>query len=488
MKSEVARGARDHSAFTALDLFSGAGGFSLGLELVGFRSLGAIDISEIAGRTYAQNFGERPLSRFGPNKGDLRKVKPGELTDALRSERVKELDLLVAAPPCQGFSRVGRGKLDSMAEKAGAFVLDPRNHLYRQAIAILHELRPRMFLYENVAGILHVRGQNIAEKVCRAVAGAGYRVRCALLNSAWYGVAQSRERLFIIGVREDLDEEPAFPARERTVTVRRGNLSQATMNPGLWEDDSYFIPFADLPSARRLSPAVSVRAALADLPAYRKHLTALRNGKSIRARRELAEVLEYARAPSNKFCRLMRSWPNLPSGSEVFDHFCRWTPRDFETFRRMKPGDRYTEALAIARERYAEAREAYEEGRGPFPRKAEFIPPYPDDCFDEKWRKLASFEPSYTITAHLSKDTYSHIHFDSTQARSITLREAARLQSFPDGFRFVGNMGDMFTQIGNAVPPLLAAAVGRPIAEILARTRAVEWQRSASPRKSAAGR
>ena len=88
-----------------------------------------------------------------------------------------------------------------------------------------------------------------------------------------------------------------------------------------------------------------------------------------------------------------------------------------------------------------------------------FVPPYRNDAFADKWHKLLVDEPAWTVTAHLRKDTYSHIHYDSSQARTITVREAARLQSFPDAFRFSGSHGDGFRQIGNAVPPLLARAI-----------------------------
>src|SRR5262249_40947650 len=87
------------------------------------------------------------------------------------------------------------------------------------------------------------------------------------------------------------------------------------------------------------------------------------------------------------------------------------------------------------------------------------VPPYPEDMFVTKWRKLLPDQPAWTVPAHLSRDTYSHIHHDADQARSISVREAARLQSFPDAFSFQGNMGDRFRQIGNAVPPLLARAI-----------------------------
>jgi DNA (cytosine-5)-methyltransferase 1 len=91
--------------------------------------------------------------------------------------------------------------------------------------------------------------------------------------------------------------------------------------------------------------------------------------------------------------------------------------------------------------------------------KADFVPPYDDRKFPNKWRKMEADSPARTLLAHLGKDGYSHIHYDSNQARPISVREAARLQSFPDGFRFAGTMNPAFRQIGNAVPPLLAKAV-----------------------------
>ena len=96
-----------------------------------------------------------------------------------------------------------------------------------------------------------------------------------------------------------------------------------------------------------------------------------------------------------------------------------------------------------------------------------FVPPYPEDMFRDKWRKLVPDQPSWTVPAHLSKDCYSHIHYDSSQARSISVREAARLQSFPDGYLFEGAMGDAFRQIGNAVPPLLGWAIARSVSASL---------------------
>jgi DNA (cytosine-5)-methyltransferase 1 len=171
----------------------------------------------------------------------------------------------------------------------------------------------------------------------------------------------------------------------------------------------------------------------------------------------------------------MRNWPGFPPATGITDHAVRRTPRDYETYRRMNPGDRFPEAVAIAKSIRDEAYERLRsEGRAPDPGspdwdefEARFVPPYDAKDFPDKWRKLIPDRPSWTVPAHLAKDSYSHIHHDSAQARMISVREAARLQSFPDAFQFVGNMGDSFRQIGNAVPPVLARAIAHRLLDLL---------------------
>jgi DNA (cytosine-5)-methyltransferase 1 len=133
----------------------------------------------------------------------------------------------------------------------------------------------------------------------------------------------------------------------------------------------------------------------------------------------------------------------------------------------MRHGDRYPAAKEIAEARFQEALDQLrKEGKAPAADSNEwkalrkhYVPPYDVEEFLEKWGKLRPDRPSWTVPAHLAKDSYSHIHPDSNQARMISVREAARLQSFPDGFHFCGNIGECFRQIGNAVPPLLAWAI-----------------------------
>jgi len=118
--------------------------------------------------------------------------------------------------------------------------------------------------------------------------------------------------------------------------------------------------------------------------------------------------------------------------------------------------DMFQERLSVARARGEELADDSSEYKA---LKDSIVPPYDASKFPNKWRKMWRDQPARTLMAHLGKDGYSHIHYDSNQARTISVREAARLQSFPDGFRFSGTMNPAFKQIGNAVPPLLAKAL-----------------------------
>jgi DNA (cytosine-5)-methyltransferase 1 len=141
----------------------------------------------------------------------------------------------------------------------------------------------------------------------------------------------------------------------------------------------------------------------------------------------------------------------------------------------MNAGDQYPEAHQHALEMLQERIDALaRDGQKVRPGsqeyealKASIVPPYDPGKFPNKWRKMWRNQPARTLMAHLGKDSYSHIHYDSKQARTISVREAARLQSFPDGFTFHGTMNPAFRQIGNAVPPLMARSLAVQIFETL---------------------
>jgi DNA (cytosine-5)-methyltransferase 1 len=452
-----------------VDLFCGAGGLALGFRAAGCRLQAAVDIDSTAGQTLARNFAllqpdDPPRVLAGP-EFDLERLDLNEVA-------VTPPDILIGGPPCQAFSRLGRGKLDSLTEDG--FEGDPRNQLYRRFLDAVEAWQPRAVVMENVPGMLSVRGVNHAETVMAELAGKGYHTGYALLNAVWFGVPQFRERLFFLGIRSDLGIRPVSPVATHRALMpegyRRPLTHQAPLLPFSpeWELLEGELPVRFTPHP---GPAVTVSDALDDLPVLTDHLagTGLPRG-------DFRQPMSYRQAPHSSYAHLMRSWPGLPQPEAIVDHAVRRTPRDYETFRRMRPGDRYPEALRIARQRLAEEAEvlrvhgvAPHEGTPEWEKlKARFIPPYPVTMFEDKWRKLIPGQPSWTIPAHLAKDTYSHIHHDDAQARMISPREAARLQSFPDAFAFAGNMGDCFRQIGNAVPPLLAWSIAAKVLDLLA--------------------
>ena len=205
---------------------------------------------------------------------------------------------------------------------------------------------------------------------------------------------------------------------------------------------------------------VTVGDALSDLPSL--FPTADSKYRAVK----LNEEMDYRCNPQNEFQELMRNWYGAESFGSSANAF-RNNKRDFAIFERMKQGDNYTVASAIADELFEKEAKifGYEPGTDEYKKlQKKMVPVYDRDKFDNKWKRLEENRPSHTLVAHLSKDTYSHIH--PTEPRGISVREAARIQSFPDDFFFDCSMGDAYKQIGNAVPPLLAYAVAKSVVEV----------------------
>jgi DNA (cytosine-5)-methyltransferase 1 len=367
------------SSLKVLDLFAGGGGFARGFEMAGLLPGVMIDNCEKAVETLECNFSHnggvalhRDLSKFNPITLEREAKQQGFDTD---------FNIIVGGPPCQGWSQVGRGKLKSLGIKQKSIFDDSRNHLFKRFIDFVDFYQPQVAIMENVPGMLSHSGQNVAEMVAKRLERVGYRVTWKLLNSNEYGVPQIRQRLFFIGMREDLKVSYQFPK-----------------------------PLTPLNSKK----TVTVSDAIRDLPA-------IRNGTK-------DWIRDYDRPNSlSAFGKLMRQGA-VPG--KVFDHVCRThNNQDLEAFRFLKQGGWYRD----------------------LPKR---LKRYRDDIFEDKYKKLVWAKPSWCVTAHLSKDCYTHIH--PSQARTISIREAARLQSFPDRHYFAGNVGDKFRAIGNAVPPIMA--------------------------------
>ncbi len=461
-----------------LDLFSGCGGLSLGFHRAGFDIWGGIEQDPEAAASHAVNFhGEdKPSSRKDMTKfaRDILEVQPEELTASQGGyDPSMAVDILVGGPPCQSYARIGRAKLREVFNHPQAYSIDPRKDLYLRYLEYVKALRPLAILMENVPDALNCGGHNVAEETAEVLDELGYVCRYTLLNAVHYGVPQTRERMFLLAFHGSLGVEPIFPKPTHYWELPSGYklVHHTALRPLQLNGRNRYVPAPEA-DPKHLSPAITTEEALKDLPPIMGHLS----GAIGRGPRKLDEGLPYKN--SNKpspYASDMRNWPGFLAGKLLTGHVIRSLPRDYKLFRRMKHGDQYPEAHALAVrlfESYVERcrgtkRQITPDSERWHEVRARFVPPYDPFKFPNKWRKMAFDEPARTVMAHLGKDSYSHIHPDSRQARTISVREAARLQSFPDGFFLAGAMNAAFRQIGNAVPPLLAWRIAEQIRQSL---------------------
>ncbi|HEY4808720.1 MAG TPA: DNA cytosine methyltransferase [Roseiarcus sp.] len=461
-----------------LDLFAGCGGLSLGFEAARFELRAAVEFEPDAARSFGLNFHAGAPEHCEAR--DITVTHPEELAGKLDLGPVSAaVDVIVGGPPCQAFARVGRSKLREIDEHPEAFRHDPRARLYQEYLRYVDAFKPLAMLMENVPDVLNHGGQNIAEEICEVLEDKGYVCGYTLLNAAYYGVPQMRERMFLIGYRREIAGEVRFPEPTHWVNLPPGYEGSRGVALKLLNDRDLFgkaHSYIEPPEAHRhLAPAVTAAQAIGDLPPIyaRDEVSA---GRLRRGARRFDEPVPYARDRSlSAYARLMRSWDGFEAPAMLRDHVIRYLPRDYGLFARLDPGDQYPEAYRHAHdmleERIAKLRGQGTEirpGSAEYQRlKQSIVPPYDPGKFPNKWRKMWRDEPARTLMAHLGKDSYSHIHYDSDQGRTISVREAARLQSFPDGFVFCGTMNPAFRQIGNAVPPLLARALASEIYKVL---------------------
>lgn len=477
-----------------LDLFSGCGGLSLGFLSAGFVIAGAVECDPDAAASHGRNF--HPGSAVHAKARDITRVKPSELVQELGLGRYADLafDVLIGGPPCQAFARVGRSKLREVDAHPEAFKRDPRARLYQEYLRYIEDCAPIAVLIENVPDVLNHGGQNIAEEICEVLKTKGYVCNYTLLNAAYYGVPQMRERMFLVAYRREIATGVSFPKPTHWVDLPpgyEGSRSVALKLLGdtlIGEVHSYLQP----PEAKRsLPPAITAEDALGDLPQINARKL-LKSGELRRGARRFDEKIPYTREAQSAYAKLMRTWTGFAAPEHLSDHVIRYLPRDYDLFARMNAGDQYPEAHQHALDMLQECvDELARDGRKVRVGSAEYetikasiVPPYDPGKFPNKWRKMWRDQPARTLMAHLGKDSYSHIHYDSRQARTISVREAARLQSFPDGFSFHGTMNPAFRQIGNAVAPLMARAIAVQIFKTLMEIGRVE--KTDDPRRAPA--
>ncbi|HVD99969.1 MAG TPA: DNA cytosine methyltransferase [Cytophagaceae bacterium] len=475
IKNKISR-IRNGSKPRLLDLFSGCGGLSLGFHKADYEIIAAVELDPKAANSHALNFHSDPsLFDIHAKSRDIMETDPGELFKELKLKGSvdEHIDVIVGGPPCQAFTRVGRAKLREIKNDSNAFLNDSRSQLYKRYLEYVKQLKPLALLMENVPDILNYGGINIADSVCNDLTAQGYKCRYTLLNTVFYGIPQMRERMFLIAVHESLNCDIVFPSPSHYIELPNGyhgSRSVALKHINA-EANPYYCPSPI--ASKNLLPALTVEQALSDLPIITEHL----NSDSKKSIPNLTKEKNYSSEKyENDFQRLMRSWFNCSENTKVTANAIRYLPRDYPIFRKMKPGDQYPEALQVAKsifenrinkERKKSGKHLTETSKKYQEILEKTVPPYDENKFPNKWRKMEANMPARTLMAHLGKDSYSHIHYDSEQARTISVREAARLQTFPDEFKFSGSMNAAFRQIGNAVPPLMAAKLATSIKKIL---------------------
>lgn len=415
-----------------LDLFSGAGGLSEGFFRVGSTFVGHVEADKYASDTlrtrtaYWNLRKENKLSIYEDyllknitrdelwekanviNSNDVINTRISndtfdEITKTikqnLKEKNLKTVDLIIGGPPCQAYSIVGRARMkDSVA-------CDPRNFLYQYYVRFLETFKPKMFIFENVPGLLSAANGEHFENIKKAIEKAGYHMELDELIASDYGVLQARKRIIIVGWKKQKKQKNyKYPDFEKI------------------DNSNYY-----------------VKDVLNDLPITKPD--------------NIIEGQDKYRSKTNQY--LIDSNIREDGFDILTQHETRMhNKQDIEIYKE-----------AITAWNKDEKKLCYKELAS---RRPDLISHKNTTSFTNRFNVIkANTQASHTILAHMAMDGHYYIHPDINQHRSLSVREAARLQSFPDDFYFEGPRTAQFRQIGNAVPPKMAEQIAKKIKEIL---------------------
>jgi DNA (cytosine-5)-methyltransferase 1 len=404
---------------TFIDLFAGAGGLSEGFIRAGFKPVAHVEMNKDACDTLktrtAFHFlkeNNRVDEYYDYLKGkisreDFWKKIPNKLIQSVINTEISfdtiptifdkidsqlgktEVDLVIGGPPCQAYSVAGRAR-KNMSE-------DPRNHLYLHYVDFLKRYNPKMFVFENVPGILSASNGIYLEKIFTAVREAGYELDKSVLNAKNFGVLQDRKRVIIIGWKKELNlKYPTFDNKEFNYEILKdlfSDLPKIKSGEGVWNVSKY---------TKKTTQYLEISGIRNGIDFTTQHISRFNNENDL----EIYKIAVEKWVNENK--RLQ--YKELPT-------------------RLIKHNNTET--------------------------------------FSNRFQVVNHKGVSHTIVAHICADGHYYIHPDIEQNRSITVREAARIQSFPDDYFFESSRTAAFKQIGNAVPVLLGEGIAMKIKEML---------------------
>ena len=503
--------------YPIVDLFAGPGGLSEGFASVTgskgesrFRNAASIENNKFAYKTlllrhFFRAFppGNAPSDYYRYLGGELDteelfRAYPEQLREAQRSalrislgtenhEAVRKIIAdrlggqrkwaLIGGPPCQAYSIAGRSRMAGDPD----FSQDKRHFLYREYLRIIFDHKPPVFVMENVKGLLSakVNGQSTIERIVSDLTGpsralgkgaTGLHYRLVSLSedqssdrdvhppsfvvrAERYGIPQARHRMFILGIRRDIKVKSdslrplAPPLVGETIgelpSIRSG-LSRSRDTFQAWREEVIALAHMNL------------EAELGELEAASELITTLRSYLEDGKFPEERSSCEHPGKPVSEHPTLSSMFDprlNVLNGHESRSHM----PSDLR---------RYIFAATFAKQKNRSPR------LSDFP--VSLLPNHKNvnramlgATFADRFRVQLRNDVSRTVTSHISKDGHYYIHYDPTQCRSLTVREAARLQTFPDNFKFEGPRTEQYHQVGNAVPPYLARQIGEIIADVL---------------------
>ncbi|MCH3982448.1 MAG: DNA cytosine methyltransferase [Prevotella sp.] len=419
--------------YTFIDLFAGAGGLSEGFERAGYQPLAHIEMNKAACDTlrtravyhYLYQKGQLDVyENYLKNKKDIScetfwGKAPQSITDTVIQAEIKDetlpnifeivdtlcggrhVDLIIGGPPCQAYSVVGRSRVGKEAIKS-----DPRNELYKYYVQFLERYKPSMFVFENVMGILSAKGGEPFRDLCHRVRNLGldYEIEAKECIASNYGVLQHRHRYIIVGWRKKIDGHETGLHYPELDEVKHGYNILNDL-------------FSDLPSRK------SGEGSLLGIVRYTRPLSSMEYLEKAGIRGKIGFTTQHVARPNNRndldIYYMAVTMYNKGKRLKYTD-----IPADHQTHKNTK-------------------------------------------SFLDRFRVVNGNGCSHTLVAHIAKDGHYYIYPTPNptpdNVRSITVREAARIQSFPDDYFFEGSRSDAFKQIGNAVPVLLAYTIALAI-------------------------